>query len=262
MKKHHVLALCILSGPVATALAQTTPVVAETGRWTTSTGVDYTTGKYGQATSTDVLSVPFVARYEVDRWVFQGSVPYVRVSGPADVVPDLGRIQRGSVRPTSTTQSGLGDVVLSADYALLNNPQSLNLDLIGKVKFGTASRSKGLGTGETDLSLQADVAQSFGDFTPFGTLGYRSFGDPEGLDLRNIFFGTIGATLRVTPPTSIGAALDWREKITADGNEALETSVFVSHRLNDRWKVLGYVVAGLTKASPDFGIGGTISYSF
>lgn len=265
IKKHQTfvaLALAVLAIIAGTALAQTTPDTVPVGYWTTTTGVDYSTGKYGQAESTDILSIPFVARYEIDRWVFQGSVPYVRVSGPADVVPDLGRIRRGSVRPTSETKSGLGDVVVSAGYSMLNAPESLMLDVVGKVKFGTGSRTKGLGTGETDYSIQGDVMQSFGNLTPFGTFGYRVLGDPDGTELRNILFGSMGASLRVTTPTSVGAALDWRQKTTDDGNDAVEASAFASHRFNNTWRTMAYVVTGITKASPDFGIGGTLSYSF
>jgi hypothetical protein len=248
--------------------AQSQPVVPvdmPTSYWTTSLGFDYTTGKYGQSTSTNIFSVPFSIRCEWDRWTFQGTVPYIQVSGPAGVVQDIGLIFRGRPRPTSRTESGIGDVVLSAGFALINEDDTQNLphiDLTGKIKLGTADSDKGLGTGENDYSMQLDAYKAFGDFTPFATLGYRVMGDPPGTDFRNILFGSAGASFRLVQSTTIGASLDWRQEIVRGGEAATELSAFITHRLDRSWKVQGYVLTGLTDASPDFGFGGIVSYAF
>ena len=239
-----------------------TNAALSSGRWTVSSGFDYTTGKYGQSSSTDILTIPFIGRYDNDRWTFKLTVPWTRISGPADVVPDIGLLRQGRVRSTTQTGSGLGDVIAAASYSVLNQPDSVSLDLTGKIKFGTASRSKGLGTGENDYSLQADVYQMFDGFMPFATLGYRFLGDPPGIDLNNVWFASIGATYRLAPPTSVGAVLDMQERSTDSLDNLVELTAFVTHRLNVPWKLQGYVLTGFTNASADFGLGGVVSYTF
>jgi hypothetical protein len=251
-------------GALAAVRADTNAAVATTpaGLWTLSTGFDYTTGKYGQSTSTDILTIPVIGRYDYDRWTFRFTVPWIRVSGPANVVQDVGLLGLGSVRTTKQTQSGLGDLVAAATYNVLNKPGAVGLDLTGQIKFGTANRDKGLGTGENDYSLQADVYKAIDDFTPFATLGYRILGSPPGIKLNNIWFASGGATYRVATATRVGAALYLQEKVTDTVKNVVELTAFVTHQIDADWKLQGYVLTGFNNASPDFGIGGIVSYTF
>ena len=227
-----------------------------------SAGFDYTNGDYGGGSDTELLVIPVTGTYEVDRWTFKATIPYVRVSGPADVVPDIGLVGRPGVRPGGETESGLGDIVLGATYAALTDPSEPMLDLTAKVKLGTADEDKGLGTGETDLMFQADVHQTYGNWTPFGTLGYRFLGDPGGVDLKDGFYLAGGASYRLDEPTSVGALLDWRERVISGGDDMVELVAFIARKLDEQWKAQGYVLAGFTDASPDYGLGGSISYQF
>jgi hypothetical protein len=255
----------VLFGTLTAARADTnsaftaTPVVDQ---FTLASGFDYTTGKYGQSSSTDILTIPVIGRYDYDRWTFKLTVPWIRVSGPADVVQDVGLLSRSRVRATRQTESGLGDIMTDATYNVLNDPDTVSLDLTGKIKFGTASRGKGLGTGENDYSLQADIYKAVGDFTPFATLGYRILGSPPGLNLNDIWFLSGGTTYRITPPTAIGAVLDLQEKSSDGLDNVAELTAFVTHKLDSHWKLQGYVLTGFTNASPDFGLGGMAGYTF
>ncbi len=253
---------------LAAALTAASFLRADTGaalppsEWTVSSGFDYTTGKYGQSSSTDILSIPVIGRFDTGRWTFKATFPWTRISGPADVVPDLGLIRHGRARATTQTESGVGDLVTAATFNAVNQSDSVSLDLTGKIKFGTASRSKGLGTGENDYSLQADVYQQVDALTPFVTLGYRFLGDPPGINLNNIWFASIGASYRLTPPTSVGAVLDWQQKSSDGVDDVAELTAFLTQKLNQPWKLQVYVLTGFTNASADFGLGGLVSYSF
>ncbi len=264
MKPLHFVLPAVLLGGFAVAHADTSATVATepVSQWTISTGFDYTTGKYGQSSSTDILTIPVIGRYDYDLWTFKLIVPWTHISGPADVVQGIGLLRGGASRPTRQTESGLGDLVAAVTRNVLNESNAVSLDLTGKIKFGTANRNKGLGTGENDYSLQADVYKVIDDFTPFATLGYRILGSPPGLSLNNTWCASGGVTYRVTAPTAVGAALDLQERSSDTVENVSELTAFITHELDRHWKLQGYVLTGFTNSSPDFGIGGIVSDTF
>jgi hypothetical protein len=225
-----------------------------------SSGFDYTSGDYGLSEDTSIFAVPFTATYVSAQWTFRASLPYLRITGPAYVVPDLGQV--GGLRPVGTTESGLGDLVLSASYALPTVANRPAYDLTARVKLGTADDAKGLGTGENDFHLQGDVYQVYGDFTPFATLGYRLLGDPEGFRLKDGFFASAGVSYGWSELTHVGAIMDWRQRTVSGGDAALELTTFLTHRLDERWRVQFYATKGFSDASPDAGLGGVVIYGF
>jgi hypothetical protein len=229
-------------------------------QWSLSSGFDYTSGDYGLSEDTRMLAIPVTASYTADQWTFRASVPYLRISGPAYVVPELGGV--GGVRPVSSTESGLGDFIVSAAYALATGAGQPGVDLSAKVKFGTADDEKGLGTGESDLYFQADVYHVYGDLVPFGTLGYRVLGDPAAFELEDGLYASAGVSYRWSEPTRIGGVFDWRQRTIEGGDAAAEFTAFVTHRLNERWRVQVYAVKGFTDASPDVGVGTVVGYTF
>jgi hypothetical protein len=236
---------------------------AEDARLTATVGTEYSTGGYGQDVDTSILAVSFAAKYEVGRWTLRGSVPWLRISGPSNVVAaDSG----GVILPGSgerRTEAGFGDIVLGAAYLVMQGPGlPFNLDLGGKLKLPTADEEKGLGTGEADYSMQAEAFKPFGALSPFATLGYRHYGDPPGLRLKNVFYGSLGSAYRLSPHTSVGAAYDFRDRIVEGGARLGELSAFLSHRYTPDLRVQLYALIGMADASPDAGAGVTVSYSF
>lgn len=51
-----------------------------------STGADYSRGDFGGTGNTEVLVVPIAARLRLGDWSLRGTLPYLRISGPADVI--------------------------------------------------------------------------------------------------------------------------------------------------------------------------------
>jgi hypothetical protein len=234
------------------------------GLTTLSVGADYSSGNFGLSDSTRVFYLPTTAKHETGRWVLKLVVPYIRITGPSNVV---GAPENQVILPNGSfalrTESGLGDVVASAFYNVLNGRDTpLGLDIGAKIKFGTADDSRGLGTGKNDYSVQADFFKAIGAFTPFGTLGYRRYGDPAGVDLRNVAYGTIGSSYRMSQLTSVGLAYDWRDRIVEGSGRVSELTAYVSRRFSGDWKLQIYAVRGFTDASPDFGAGSSLAYSF
>ena len=228
-----------------------------------SSGAEYTTGKYGATEKTDQLYVPFTAKLETESWVLKATVPYLRVSGPANVVgagDDRVVVPGEAARRTA---SGLGDIVASAFYSAVNDGASgFALDLGAKIKFGTADEAERLGTGENDVSLQADFYKPLGGLDWFVTLGYRWYGDPPGFELRDVPYGAIGAAHRLAGGSTIGVSYDYRPRISDGGSAISEATLFWVRRFSREWKLQLYALAGFSDASPDAGVGGLLEYRF
>jgi len=234
------------------------------GVLTLGSGVDYTTGKYGSSQSTDILYVPFITKYENGPVTLKATVPWIRITGPGNVVgAGADRVVLSEANAPRRTESGLGDIVVSGFYTLLGDMGLLadranapiGLDLGAKVKFGTADEKKGLGTGENDYSIQADAYKTFGAWTAFGSLGYRWYGDPPGIDLKDVWYGSLGTTYRFSRDASAGVAYDYRPKISTNGATISEATLFATFRVSRDVKLQPYALLGFSTGSPDYGAG-------
>ena len=226
---------------------------------TVSLGIDYNTGDYGGSESTDIIYVPLILKYETGPWIGKLTVPYIRIKGPGDVIPDIGRVGPGTA--TRRTEQGLGDVVASLTRAVYSG-ENLLLDATGKVKFPTANEDRSLGTGEADYSAQVDAYVPAGKFTPLGTLGYRVFGDPPGTNLDNVFYVSAGFTYAVDKKLNAGAIFDYREASSSRSEARRELLAFVSKKLQPGWSLQGYAVRGFSDDSPDWGVGLILSRAY
>jgi len=269
------LARLFIAASAAILLAASTTRAEET--WSAfkfSTGVDYTTGDYGSDTDTDILYVPFTVKYEHGAWFGGVTIPYIRIKGDASVVGGADgtvitrkngktKTVNGNTVPDVTTNSGLGDIVGQLGYSFFLNHKTLPLvDLIGKIKFPTADEDKGLGTGEFDYSIQADVSKRFGHWTPFGTLGYRFIGEPSGTDLNNIFFASLGAGYQLQEHWSAGLVMDYRQSTSDGKDDPLEFTPYTTWKPHRDWALTGYGVFGATDGSPDYGGGMQVTYTW
>ncbi len=262
---------------------------------TVGTGAEYSAGKYGGTETTHNLYIPFSVRYDAARWSFKATLPYVAVSGPSNTVgvgperidlDDSGGGSGsgsgsggsggsgsgggdggggGSADDAATRQSnaGMGDIALSTFYMLLDERTAgIGLDAGVKVKLGTADREARLGTGENDYSVQADLYKPLGALTVFGTVGYRWYGDPPGIELKDVPYWAIGATYRASGTTTFGASYDYRQPTVAGGDALSEITAFIVNRLTQDWRLQLYGLFGLSDGSPDAGLGLLLQYRF
>jgi outer membrane putative beta-barrel porin/alpha-amylase len=239
---------------------------AQTGAAQTSVavGAEYTTGKFGGTESTDTLYIPVVVRYETGPWVLKATVPWLRITGPGNVIgAGADRVVVPGVNNARRTESGLGDIVLSGFYNVLDERKGgLGIDLGAKVKLPTADENKGLGTGELDYAAQMDFFKPFDATTLFGSIGYRVYGDPAGATLKDVFYASIGVSYRMSSQQAVGVAYDYRPAIVNGGGKVSETTLFWSNRLSPQWKLQVYGVVGFADASPDAGIGALLERRF
>ena len=162
-----------------------------------------------------------------------------------------------------TSESGLGDIVAAATYNAYNGgEQGFVVDFSGRIKFGTASESKGLGSGENDYAIQANIDKNFGPAYASVGLGYKWLGEPPGANYRNIVYGSLGGGYNFTPKFSAGVSYDWATVAVSGAAKPQEVSVYGGYRINDHYKINGVLYTGLSNASSDIGGGLTLNYSF
>lgn len=238
-------------------------------------GFDYSSGKYGGSSTTDIWSVPFSFGYDTGPWVFKLTVPYISVSGSGNVIPGVGgtnngnpkgRGRNGSDVPTTDTTgsaSGLGDVVAAATYSLFTDAATgSGLDLTGKVKFGTADENKGLGSGQNDYTLTLDGYRGHGEWTVFGGVSYAMLGDSEFLQLDDVFGANLGASYKLNEASSVGAVFDYRQRASDMSQERNELTAFYNHKVGAASRFQAYLLTGFSDGSPDFGAGMSVKYGF
>ncbi len=239
-----------------------------------STGFDFSSGTYGNAQSTQILYIPVTAKYQSDDWTLKLTVPYIQISGPGGVIQGFGRITTTSTTSTSgprfgrntggasSVNSGLGDIVASADRTVYTG-DALTLDLVGKVKFGTADPNKGLGTGQNDYSGQVDATYVVSGATSLlATAGYKIVGAPVGVTVNNVAFGSLGLDQKTSDTTNMGVMFDYVQKVTAVGYDQKDATLYLSEKLSSGLKLQGYVLKGFTYGSPNYGVGGSITGRF
>ena len=237
---------------------------AETATYSFTTGLDYSSGKYGQTDTTDITCIPFTGKVEFDRTTLKLTVPWIQIVGSGAVTGGANnQIVLGSSKGVRTRESGLGDIVTSATYSLIESSEyQFVLDITGKVKFGTASYTKGLGTGENDYTIETDAYKTFNKLTLLGTIGYRALGDPAQINLNNVWFTSLGAGYKIDASNSAGAYVDLRQATSTTGTNLREYTAYYVHKFNSQYKLQSYLVYGDTRSSADWGGGLMLGYSW
>jgi len=247
---------------LATAMAIASPICAQ-NKLSASLGADYTSGDYGTTSTTTVASIPMGIKYETENLTLKASLPWLRVTAPTGT--SLGPDGRPSSGGTGSrrTESGAGDLVTSLTWMAYNNTASgIAIDLTGKVKWGTADAGKGLGTEKNDFSAQVDLYKNLGTTALFTTLGYKIFGDPTGINFRNVPYAGIGFSHKTSSLTAFGLTWDYRPKVIDTGKHTSELTGFMTHKMSDSTKAQLYLVKGLSDGSPDWGGGLSLSHSY
>ncbi|NWG39722.1 MAG: hypothetical protein HXY27_07135 [Hydrogenophilaceae bacterium] len=250
----------IRSTVVAILLLIGHPAFAADPHLSLTTGLDYSIGDYGTPDDTETWFLPLNLKYQSGHYSFKLGMSYLFVRGPQSVTPDGDPIPGGGVVKTT---HGFGDVTAAFTVEVLDERNyPFGLDLTGKIKFGTASEDKALGTGENDYTLQASFYKPMGAWMPYLDVAHRWKGDPPGIDYQNVWYVTAGSSYRINKAWSLGADYAWREKLTSGGDEISEATLYANYKINDHNKLNLYGVAGFSDASPDWGLGFMTTHSF
>lgn len=246
----------LLTGVIAAFATAAQAQEAENGaEVSVTTGVDYSKGDYGTGVDTEILVVPASVRVKTGDVRFSATIPYIRIDGANVVGGDGGPIVVDPNAP-AVVRDGIGDLTLGVNYGLPEERYGVGFDVGARVKLPTAE--SGLGTGETDYSVSAELSKTFGTVTPFVSGGYRFLGDPEGIELNNAFFGSAGASVSFGKSVFL-ASYDYREATSDLTEDSQELFGAFSTPLSDRLNFTVYGSKGLSNGAPDLGIGAMIT---
>lgn len=236
----------------------------------------FTSGDYGTDDDVNVFYLPFIFNFYPSQkvrgtvvvpWVYQSST-HITFAGGMDhhsfqTVEDSrdsagGMDHHGfqAVEDSRDSASGLGDIKLQGEYAFLLEPMDrFNFLLEGTVKLPTASESKGLGTGETDVGLAAELGWTVNQVYYFGRLGYTVVGEPSGKNFDNPFLYEGGISLSINPHFYLTLSLEGSTSIDEDLDDPLEGVLSWDYQMEADLNLNGFLLLGFSDGSPDYGLG-------
>ncbi len=223
---------------------------------------DRNEGKYGTNFKSHDTSTTLTVGIDADDYAFDLVLPYVAQTGPGRRIALAGRRFVVLVEPDRTAQ-GIGDITFGVTrYLLGEESHGFDLDLGATVKFGTASVSKGLGTGKNDIALQASLGRSAGPLGFTLTGGYTFVGKPEGQELRNSAFATFDANWRIAKSVSAGVTYSYGAPSSTGSASSRDVTYYLSYKFTRQSKLELSVIDGRSPQSPDRGFGVTMSAEF
>jgi len=220
-----------------------------------SLGGSVWSGDFGAPTDTFITSVLLGARYRIGSLRLSATLPHMRIRSDGTVFAGINgapMFVAPTTQPQNRVRDGMGDLTLGASYMIDAPRLGFDLELLGRVKFPTASSSSQLSTGKTDFALGASLSKTMGRLTPSVTATYRWFGDTDIWKFRDGFEISAGASYAVTDATIVFLTYDYARATTAlisDYHEiigALSTPV-----LNDRLRLTAFAGKGLSSGAAD-----------
>ena len=211
----------------------------------------YFQGNFGTGQNIRIWYLPAYVQFKGQNARIKLTVPYLVVQSKGALVSG-GTVVGKNTSNQTTTHSGLGDIWLSGHYTLRGNGRTPDLVPYAKIKFGTASRSEGLGTGENDYELGTGLDWTVGTAVfPFAHVGYRWVGSPPGITLRNIATYDAGSTFAVGNQNYLTLMFAGHQSEQAGFPSAADA--IVAWNLGSGFQV--YFDKGLSNGSPNYGVG-------
>ncbi len=236
------------------AAALMTPLFVQAGT-RFGAGLEYTSGDYGTGVETGTWYLPLWISRAGENYSLSLTVPFVAVSGSTEVSGVRGTGHGSTTTVTSTTTRtdvGIGDVVAKASLQLLEEgPSAPWLAVTTKVKFGTASASKNLGTGENDYAVQLEMAKGRLD----AMVGYNVLGDTDTIDYDNIVYGSLAWTAELNKIWKLRSEY-YTEQPAVSGDDPVQELTLSFERALDKDRNLSvYLIKGFSDTSADWGAG-------
>jgi hypothetical protein len=124
-----------------------------------------------------------------------------------------------------------------------------------RVKFPTADRDQGLGTGEYDYGPRVTILQPSGEnWYLFGDLSYIVRGDPPGVDYRNTWWLTAGAQRRLSNGATFNFMLNNLQSVLGDRPAIRDLTIGYDRRLSPVVTFRSAAYLGLSDTAEDFGL--------
>lgn len=258
----------LLAGSLSgTAMLGISEAGADEGQFSLSSGF-VSPSEYGttKTKTADMLSTPTVGKYETGPWAFKLTVPDTSNTGLGGTVPEFGLSPAGNT--ANSLQSGLTSSEAAATYNInsgnfnLGDASTFGVNLTGKVKLGIPDRSFSLGSVLNGYAAQADAYQNFDKFRAQGSLGYKIHGDPAGISMNRVVYGSVGGAYQLNDQLSGGVDFSLSQNPSALEPGQRQVSAYVSHNINKSFKARGYLLEDFSNGNPDRSVGAAVSYGF
>jgi len=249
--------ICFSAGPAAAAAADRE----------FSSAVNYDTGKYGSKTRTDSVYIPFTFKLYLGDADLSVTVPYLRQSSTGLVTRVGGkpvRVSRGEANVGSSAEAGIGDITVRGAYTLkVDGPESFDLALAGGLKLPTASKARGLGTGEPDESAGLEFAKEVRPGWTFLADGYYTIvGNPPGADFNDLVSADMGFYTALRKNLGLTVLYEGQSALVRGNAAPRSLSGTLSYSAAEGLQFAGGLTLGLSEGSPAIGIGAALNKKF
>jgi hypothetical protein len=235
--------------------------------WTFSASATFITGELATAVTSSGVYVPFTLQRNLSRGRVALTLPYIGERIGIDTSDFEGRYyQTGRTGSSGYYDSGgLSDMILKGgyDFQLEKNGYSYDLTGVARVKFPTARRSRGLGSGESDQSVGLEALKTLEDnwFT-MGSLYFTNTGDMPNNELQNPFSLAFGVGYKWPETGYLSVQLE-QSSALLDGHPHPRDFLFnYAHPINEDTDLVGHLLWGLSEGSADFAIGIGVNVRF
>ncbi|WP_325391802.1 hypothetical protein [Undibacterium sp.] len=234
-------------------------------------GFSYTRGNYSESVPSEsrakTLSVQWTA-FDTD---FQLSTSYLNRTAPAGTI--ITRVKKHvTVTPRLVTSSGEGDVLISANREILEDPATaIAVNLIGGANIAAADSSKGLGTGKNDYFLGLTASYPLEKALLSGGAKYSVLGSPgkikvngilEDLQFQNVWSGFISLSTEFFPRNTTAISFSIEQPSGSGTSYYQAAEISSSYRFSNYGGIRFYATKGATQNSPDWSAGMGLYTSF
>lgn len=256
-------------------------------QWRVSATVNYSSGSYGTDSRTTILYAPMTVRRVFHDGDISLTIPFVSISGTgavrlvggaptrtssntATLSGTLAAATGGGKRPGSsplsstTTDSGLGDIILRGRYYLMEEGDVVPLvALTGRIKIPTADADRGLGTGEFDEGIGMELTKTLTNrWLAYLDGGYNLIGDAPGTNFNNQWWYAVGLGYDVTDDLHLSLFYEEYRALVSTVNNARDLLALTNYVVSDTVHLTGSLLVGLSNGAPNFGMGAGVRVRF
>ena len=246
----------------ASASAQSVPTATK-DTFSIGTGYSVWHGDFGAPTKTLIWSALVDARYQTGGLRLTAVLPRMRIRSDGAFFAGLGGtplFAAPNIKPARRVREGWGDVTLGAAYLLPGGGErGFDLELNGRAKLPTATKSSQLSTGKADYSGGVELSTTRGNFTPAVSANYRVFGDTKTWHFQNGFYVTAGGSYAITPRTAVLLTYEYTQAASRFIGDAHEVVLGASTPLTQGLRLTAYASKGLSQGASDLSAGAHLS---
>ena len=254
--------------------------------WQVGFSPTYSSGNYGTGSTTTITYLPLAIRRLFDNGDLTFTIPYICINGDGAVTVLSGvpnRVsksgtsgaptsnsgkgknkQPGNVEPTSSTDCGIGDLILRGRYYLVDEQGWVpTIAVTGRIKIPTADADRGLGTGKFDEGVGVEVSKKLiGNWLGFVDVGYTFIGDPPDVSLRNQWYYDLGVGNNLTKNLLVSLYYEEYRALIEGLSNPRDLLFALNYKATRALRFNAALLVGLSSGAPDYGLTGGISWRF